>query len=305
MINIDISTAVGGLKLKNPVMPASGTWGYGEEYAEFYNPGELGAVVVKGTTLEPRHGNEPPRIAETPAGMLNSVGLQNVGVEKFISEKLPFLKDNKCVVIANIAGDSIDDYAAIAERLDAEKDVSAVEVNISCPNVSKGGIAFGVGADTASGVIKSVRKKYKRVLIAKLSPNVTDIVEIARACIDSGADALTLINTVKGMSIDINNRKPLLPNCTGGLSGPAIKPIALRMVYEVKKATGADIIGVGGIECFEDALEFIMAGANAVQVGTANFYNPLVMPEIIGGFRKYLAENKISSLKELIGVAVH
>ncbi|MBN2190514.1 MAG: dihydroorotate dehydrogenase [Candidatus Aureabacteria bacterium] len=303
MINVDISTAVGGLKLKNPVMPASGTWGYGEEYAEFYSPAELGAVVVKGTTLEPRQGNEPPRIAETPAGMLNSVGLQNVGIERFISEKIPFLRENKCIVIANIAGGAIDDYAEIAKRLDAEKDISAVEVNISCPNVKKGGIAFGVRADTASAVIKSVRKAYKGALIAKLSPNVTDIVEIARACIDSGADALTLINTVKGMSIDINSRKPLLPNSTGGLSGPAIKPIALRMVYEVKKATGADIIGVGGIECFEDALEFIMAGASAVQVGTANFYNPFIMPEIISGLKAYLEENGISSVKELIGVA--
>lgn len=299
----DISTEVGGLKLKNPVMPASGTWGYGEEYAEFYSPAELGAVVVKGTTLEPRPGNEPPRIAETPAGMLNSVGLQNVGIERFLSEKLPFLREKKCIVIANIAGGTVDDYAEIAKRLDAEKGISAVEVNISCPNVKKGGIAFGVRADTASGVIKSVREAYRGALIAKLSPNVTDIVEIARACIDSGADALTLINTVKGMSIDINSRKPLLPNSTGGLSGPAIKPIALRMVYEVKKATGADIIGVGGIECFEDALEFIMAGASAVQVGTANFYNPLIMPEIISGLRTYLEDNGISSVKELIGVA--
>ncbi|MCK4947051.1 MAG: dihydroorotate dehydrogenase [Candidatus Aureabacteria bacterium] len=304
MMRMDISTKVGKLHLKNPVMPASGTWGYGEEYLDFVVPEELGAVVVKGTTIEPREGNAPPRLAETPAGLLNCVGLQNVGLEKFIKEKLPVLKERKAFVIVNIAGNTVDDYRKISSALKDEKPVSAIEVNISCPNVKEGGISFGVNPDSAARVIKAVRKECPKPVIAKLTPNVSDIVSIAKACLDAGADAVTLINTLKGIAIDTANQKPLLPNITGGLSGPAIKPVALAMVYEVKKATGAAIIGVGGIESFEDALEFIMAGASAVQIGTANFYNPNVMPEIIKGFEEYFIKNGIKSMEELIGAAV-
>lgn len=300
----DISTKVGGLHLKNPVMPASGTWGYGEEYLDFVVPEELGAVVVKGTTIEPREGNAPPRLAETPAGLLNCVGLQNVGLKKFIKEKLPVLKERNAFVIVNIAGNTVDDYRKISSALKDEKPVSAIEVNISCPNVKEGGISFGVNPDSAARVIKAVRKECPKPVIAKLTPNVSDIVSIAKACLDAGADAVTLINTLKGIAIDTANQKPLLPNITGGLSGPAIKPVALAMVYEVKKATGAAIIGVGGIESFEDALEFIMAGASAVQIGTANFYNPNVMPEIIKGFEEYFIKNGIKSMEELIGAAI-
>lgn len=303
-MRMDISTKVGKLHLKNPVMPASGTWGYGEEYLDFVVPEELGAVVVKGTTIEPREGNAPPRLAETPAGLLNCVGLQNVGLEKFIKEKLPVLKERKAFVIVNIAGNTVDDYRKISSALKDEKPVSAIEVNISCPNVKEGGISFGVNPDSAARVIKAVRKECPKPVIAKLTPNVSDIVSIAKACLDAGADAVTLINTLKGIAIDTANQKPLLPNITGGLSGPAIKPVALAMVYEVKKATGAAIIGVGGIESFEDALEFIMAGASAVQIGTANFYNPNVMPEIIKGFEEYFIKNGIKSMEELIGAAV-
>ncbi len=304
IMRMDISTKVGKLHLKNPVMPASGTWGYGEEYLDFVVPEELGAVVVKGTTIEPREGNAPPRLAETPAGLLNCVGLQNVGLEKFIKEKLPVLKERKAFVIVNIAGNTVDDYRKISSALKDEKPVSAIEVNISCPNVKEGGISFGVNPDSAARVIKAVRKECPKPVIAKLTPNVSDIVSIAKACLDAGADAVTLINTLKGIAIDTANQKPLLPNITGGLSGPAIKPVALAMVYEVKKATGAAIIGVGGIESFEDALEFIMAGASAVQIGTANFYNPNVMPEIIKGFEEYFIKNGIKSMEELIGAAV-
>ena len=304
IMKTDISTKVGGLHLKNPVMPASGTWGYGEEYLDFVVPEELGAVVVKGTTIEPREGNAPPRLAETPAGLLNCVGLQNVGLKKFIKEKLPVLKERKAFVIVNIAGNTVDDYRKISSALKDEKPVSAIEVNISCPNVKEGGISFGVNPDSAARVIKAVRKECPKPVIAKLTPNVSDIVSIAKACLDAGADAVTLINTLKGIAIDTANQKPLLPNITGGLSGPAIKPVALAMVYEVKKATGAAIIGVGGIESFEDALEFIMAGASAVQIGTANFYNPNVMPEIIKGFEEYFIKNGIKSMEELIGAAI-
>ena len=300
----DISTRVGGLYLKNPVMPASGTWGYGEEYLDFVLPEELGAVVVKGTTPEAREGNPPPRLAETPAGLLNCVGLQNVGLEKFIKEKLPVLKERKALVIVNIAGNTIDDYRRVSSALEDEKSVSAVEVNISCPNVKEGGISFGVNPDSAARVIKAVRKECSKPVIAKLTPNVSDIAGIAKACLDAGADAITLINTLKGIAIDTANRKPLFPNITGGLSGPAIKPVALAMVYEVKKATGAEIIGVGGIESFEDALEFIMAGAGAVQIGTANFYNPNVTLEVIKGFEEYFAKKGIKSMEELIGAAI-
>ena len=303
-MRMDISTKVGKLHLKNPVMPASGTWGYGEEYLDFVVPEELGAVVVKGTTIEPREGNAPPRLAETPAGLLNCVGLQNVGLKKFIKEKLPVLKERKAFVIVNIAGNTVDDYRKISSALKDEKPVSAIEVNISCPNVKEGGISFGVNPDSAARVIKAVRKECPKPVIAKLTPNVSDIVSIAKACLDAGADAVTLINTLKGIAIDTANQKPLLPNITGGLSGPAIKPVALAMVYEVKKATGAAIIGVGGIESFEDALEFIMAGASAVQIGTANFYNPNVMPEIIKGFEEYFIKNGIKSMEELIGAAI-
>ncbi|MDA8126425.1 MAG: dihydroorotate dehydrogenase [Deltaproteobacteria bacterium] len=291
----------GGLVLKNPVLTASGTFGYGEIYAPFVDLSRLGAVVVKGLSLEPRAGNPPPRIMETPAGMLNAVGLQNIGVRAFIAEKLPFLRKFETKVIANIFGESVDEYLQVAEILNAAEGVHALELNISCPNVKKGGISFGALPEAAAEITGRVRKVTDLPLIVKLTPNVTDITVIAQAVEAAGADAVSLINTLTGMSIDIERRRPHLANITGGLSGPAIRPIALRMVWQTVQAVKIPVIGLGGIVTASDALEFLIAGAKAVQVGTANFNQPTAVAEILSGIETYLASHGIDDINELIG----
>ncbi|MCP4271128.1 MAG: dihydroorotate dehydrogenase [Gammaproteobacteria bacterium] len=297
---IDLSVDVGNLKLQNPIMTASGTFGYGEEFAPFVDLVTLGAIVVKGISLEPRAGNPPQRIVETEGGMLNAIGLQNVGVEKFISTKIPMLRDLGCKVFVNILGDSVDDYAEIAARLDPYDDIHGVEVNISCPNVKKGGVAFGTVPEMAAKVTKAVKDNTSKPVMIKLSPNVTDITEMARAVEGAGADSISLINTLIGMAIDVQTRKPVLANVIGGLSGPAIKPVALRMVYQVAQAVKIPVIGIGGIASLNDVLEFLIAGATAVQIGTANFVNPAVSGELVTGLEAYLSDNNIS-LDELSG----
>jgi len=297
----DLRVNIGGLSLKNPVMTASGTFGYGEEFKPFIDLNRLGAIIVKGLSLEPSKGNKPPRIAETPCGMLNAIGLENIGIEAFIEKKLPFLKTLSTPTIVNIYGKSIDEYSGLAERIEEIDAISGIEVNISCPNVKKGGIAFGVNPKSAFKVTKAVREKTSKTLIVKLSPNVTDISEIAVSAVDAGADSLSLINTITGMSIDINTRRSRLANITGGLSGPAIRPIALRMVWQTAQKVKVPVIGIGGIVSAEDAIEFFIAGATAVQIGTANFVNPKATVEIIEGIEKYLADRNISSLSEITG----
>ncbi len=300
----DLRVNIGGLSLKNPVMTASGTFGYGEEFKPFIDLNRLGAIIVKGLSLEPSKGNKPPRIAETPGGMLNAIGLENIGIEAFIEKKLPFLKTLSTPTIVNIYGKSIDEYSGLAERIEEIDGISGIEVNISCPNVKKGGIAFGVNPKSAYKVTKAVREKTSKTLIVKLSPNVTDISEIAVSAVDAGADSLSLINTITGMSIDINTRRSRLANITGGLSGPAIRPIALRMVWQTAQKVKVPVIGIGGIVSAEDAIEFFIAGATAVQIGTANFVNPKATVEIIEGIEKYLADRNISSLSEITGTLV-
>ena len=297
----DLKVNIGGLSLRNPVITASGTFGYGEEFTPFVDLNRLGAIIVKGLSLEPAKGNKPPRIAETPCGMLNAIGLENIGIEAFIEKKLPFLKTLSTPTIVNIYGKSIDEYSQLAERIEEIDGISGIEVNISCPNVKKGGIAFGVKPKSAYKVTKAVREKTSKTLIVKLSPNVTDISEIAVSAVDAGADSLSLINTITGMSIDINTRRSRLANITGGLSGPAIRPIALRMVWQVAQKVKVPVIGIGGIVSAEDAVEFFIAGATAVQIGTANFVNPRATIEIIEGIEKYLADRNISSLSEITG----
>ena len=299
----DMKISIGSLLLRNPVMTASGTFGYGEEYGSLVNLHRLGAIVVKGISLLPRQGNPPPRIAETACGMLNSIGLENVGLESFLSEKLPFLQGINTPLIVNILGDTVEDYQQLAARLNEEEKVAALEVNISCPNVKHGGVAFGTDPDMAHAVTKGVRQHFSRPVIVKLSPNVTDITEIARAAEAAGADAISLINTVLGMAIDIESCQPKLANIFGGLSGPAIKPIALRMVWQVAESVSIPVIGIGGITTPEDAIEFMLAGACAVQVGTTNFINPKAPEEIIQGIGKYLAEHSMASVQDLIGRA--
>jgi len=299
----DLKTNIGALRLNNPVMTASGTFGYGEEFASLVNLHRLGAIIVKGISLLPRPGNPPPRLAETPCGMLNAIGLENVGLEKFLSDKLPFLRGIDTPLIVNILGDTLEDYQQLAARLDEEEKVAALEVNISCPNVKHGGVAFGTDPDMAYSVTKGVRQHFSRPVIVKLSPNVTDIVMIAGAVEEAGADAVSLINTVLGMAIDIESCRPKLANIFGGLSGPAIKPIALRMVWQVADAVSIPVIGIGGISTPEDAVEFMLAGASAVQVGTANFINPKATEEIIQGLGAYLTEKNMASVQELIGRA--
>ncbi|PKN37044.1 MAG: dihydroorotate dehydrogenase [Deltaproteobacteria bacterium HGW-Deltaproteobacteria-2] len=292
---------LGRLKLKNPVITASGTFGYGEEYADYVDLNKLGAIVVKGLSLKPRLGNPPPRIMETTGGMLNSVGLQNIGVDVFIEEKLPFLRQYDTAVIANIYGETYDEYKKVAKKLSAVKGVHALEVNISCPNVKKGGVSFGSDPKVAAKVTQTVKEETSLPVIVKLTPNVTDIAAIAQAVEKAGADAISLINTLTGMAVDLKTRKPYLRNITGGLSGPAIKPIALRMVWEVLQRVSVPVIGIGGIMTAEDALEFLILGAQAVQIGTANFINPHATMEIIEGIKDYLTANKIKDVNEIIG----
>ena len=296
-----LAVDIGGLVLKNPVMTASGTFGYGEEYASFINLSVLGAIVVKGLSITPREGNPPSRIMETASGMLNSVGLENVGVRAFVDEKLPFLREFDVPVIANILGDTVEEYCEVARILSDAEGVRALEVNISCPNVARGSIDFGVNPDLASEVTESVKNATDLPVIVKLTPNVTDIAEIAKSAENAGADAISLINTLTGMSIDIEKKIPHLKSITGGLSGPAVKPVALRMVWEVVQAVSVPVIGVGGIMKAGDALEFLIAGAKAVQVGTANFVNPRSTVEIIEGIEAYMERKGIDDIEDLIG----
>lgn len=300
-VRVQMGVVISGLTLKNPVMAASGTFGYGEEYADYLNLSRLGAIVVKGLSLEPREGNPPPRIMETASGMLNAVGLQNVGVRAFIDDNLPSLRGIDSAVITNIFGESVEEYVRVAEILNNAEGVAALEVNISCPNVKKGGVAFGSDPLLAGEVTQAVKGVSKLPVIVKLTPNVTDITEIARSVEAAGADALSLINTLTGMSIDIEKGVPHLKNITGGLSGPAIKPVALRMVWETVNAVSIPVIGIGGIMTASDALEFLIAGARAVQIGTANFINPSVAAEVVDGIEQYLAERGIGSINDLIG----
>lgn len=296
----DLSVTVAGISLKNPVITASGTFGYGDEYACLVDLNRLGAVIPKGISLNPIEGNPPPRTVETAAGMLNAIGLQNVGVEVFIREKLPFLKRYRTPIIINVFGHTVDEYSKLAQRLDAE-DIAALEVNISCPNVRKGGFFFGHDPAMAFEVIRAVRGKTSRPIIAKLSPNVTDISAIARSVQDAGADAISLINTLLGMAIDVDSRKSKLGNVTGGLSGPAIKPVALRMVWQVSGVARVPIIGIGGIVTAEDALEFMIAGASAVEIGTAHFIRPRAALEVIDGMRDYLRGHGLAHITEIVG----
>jgi dihydroorotate dehydrogenase (NAD+) catalytic subunit len=297
----DLTTDIGGIILKNPVMTASGTFGYGREFAELIDLNRLGAIIVKGLSLEPSKGNPPPRIVETACGMLNAIGLENVGIDAFEREKLPFLKKFSTAIIVNIYGKTVGEYAELTARIDKMDGVTGIEVNISCPNVKAGGIAFGVIPQAAHEVVKAVRRRTRKPLMVKLSPNVTDITDIARSVEDAGADSVSLINTLTGMVIDIETRRSKLANITGGLSGPAIKPVALRMVWQVAKSVKIPVIGIGGIMTASDALEFLIAGASAVQVGTANFVNPRCTIEIIEGIETFLTDKKIGSVRDIIG----
>jgi len=297
----DLKVNIGAIELQNPVMTASGTFGYAREFEGLVDLNRLGAIIVKGLSLEPTKGNPPPRIVETPCGMLNAIGLENVGIDVFVKEKLPFLQTLFPPIFANIYGTSIEAYAELAARVDELEAIAGVEVNISCPNVKAGGIAFGADPNSAFKVVKAVRKKTSKQLIVKLSPNVTDITIIARSAEEAGADALSLINTITGMAIDIETRRPKIANITGGLSGPAIKPVALRMVWQVAQAAQIPVVGIGGIMTAVDALEFFIAGATAVQIGTANFTNPRTTLEIIDGIEKFLSQNKIDRVADIIG----
>ncbi len=300
---IDISTDLGGIKLDNPVCAASGTFGYGREYEPYVDIYQIGAVIVKGTTLEPRAGNPPPRIIETASGMLNAIGLENPGINEFLNTHLPYLRENNVTVIANIAGNTIEEYAAIAEMIEGNPGVAGIELNISCPNVKQGGLQFGTDPQMVYEVVKAVKEKTTLPVMPKLSPNVTDIVEIARASEAGGADALSMINTLMGMAVDINTRKPFLANIFGGLSGPAIKPVALRMIYQVYREVKLPILGGGGIVNYRDALEFLMVGATAISVGTGIFINPQLTEEIVSNLLHYMQENNVASLSELVGAA--
>ena len=292
---------IGKLELKNPVMTASGTFGYGKEYSDFIDLSQLGGIFVKGTTIHPRQGNAYPRMAETPSGMLNAVGLQNKGVDYFVSNIYPEIKDYDTNIIVNVSGSTIEDYIACTEKLVGLDRIPAIEVNISCPNVKEGGMAFGTSACSAAEVTKAIRKVWDKTLIIKLSPNVTDITEIAKAAESEGADAVSLINTLLGMAIDVNKRKPVLSTVTGGLSGPCVKPVALRMVWQTYNAVKIPIIGMGGISNWQDAVEFILAGASAIQIGTYNFIDPTVSVGVVNGIVEYMDKNNITSVKDLIG----
>lgn len=297
----DLRVKIGNLELKNPVMTASGTFGYGPEYADFVELSEIGGIIVKGTTLHPRQGNDYPRMAETASGMLNCVGLQNKGVDYFCEHIYPEIKDIDTNMIVNVSGSSPEDYAECAARIDALDKIPAIELNISCPNVKDGGMAFGVTCEGAASVVRAVRKSYHKALIVKLSPNVTDITEIARAVEAEGADSVSLINTLMGMAIDIEKRKPMLSINTGGLSGPAVKPVALRMVWQVAKAVGIPVVGLGGICNANDAIEFMLAGASAIEIGTANFLDPQVTVKVKNGINEWLDKHGCKSVTEIIG----
>lgn len=296
----DLSVNIAGVKFKNPVIAASGSFGFGREYANLFDLSELGGISLKGMTLKERHGNPPPRVAETPSGMLNCVGLQNPGVDYFIENDLPFLKKQDTVLICNIAGNTVEDYCGMAERL-SETEIDMIELNISCPNVKEGGVAFGTDCDSAAHITKEVRKYCKKPLIVKLSPNVTDIAAIAQAVEAGGADAVSLINTLLGMRIDIRTRRPILSNNVGGMSGPAVFPVALRMVWQVASRVKIPVIGLGGVSKWQDAVEMMLAGACAVQVGTATFTDPFAMIKIRGGIENYLAENGFARISDICG----
>lgn len=300
MSKLDISVDLNGLTLKNPITVASGTFGFGREYAEFIDLNDIGGISVKGLTLKPRKGNATPRVVETPMGMINSVGLQNPGVEAFIKDEIPYLRQFDTKIIANINGSTVEDYCGIAERLSNE-DVDSLELNISCPNVKNGGMAFGTDPQMVAHVVSEVRKKAKKHLIVKLSPNVSNIGEIAKIAEANGADALSLINTLTGMAIDIHTRRPKIANVIGGLSGPAVKPVAIKLVHDVYKAVDIPIIGMGGIMNWEDGIEFMLAGADAISIGTANFINPMVTKEVLDGMSEYFMKNGIYQPREIKG----
>ena len=297
----DLSTNIAGLQMKNPVMTASGTFGYGVEFADFVNLEDIGGIIVKGTTLNPREGNDYPRMVETASGMLNCVGLQNKGVDYFCKNIYPQIKDIKTNMIVNVSGSCPEDYAECAARINELENIPAIELNISCPNVRQGGMAFGVTTDGAASVVRAVREAYKKTLIVKLSPNVTSITDIALAVQDAGADAVSLINTLMGMVIDIEKRKPVLSIATGGMSGPAVKPVAVRCVWQVAKAVNIPVVGLGGIMNAHDAIEFLLAGASAIEIGTANFVDPAVTVKVANGISEWLDNHGCKSVKEIIG----
>ncbi len=301
MTGINTKVNIGGLELKNPVMTASGTFGYGPEFADFMDLSRIGGIIVKGTTLYHREGNPYPRMAETPSGMLNAVGLQNKGVQYFADHIYPEIKDIDSHIIVNVSGSQIDDYVKTAEIINELDQIPAIELNISCPNVKEGGMAFGVTTKGASEVVKAVRKVYDKTMIVKLSPNVTDITEIARAVEASGADSVSLINTLLGMAIDAEKRKPILSTVTGGLSGPAVKPVALRMVWQVAQAVGVPVVGLGGIMNGRDAIEFMLAGASAIELGTANFIDPTVCVRVADEIEDYMKRHGLPDVNDLIG----
>ena len=298
---VQLNTKIGSLELKNPVMTASGTFGYGTEYADFMDIERLGAIIVKGTTLNPRQGNPYPRMAETPSGMLNAVGLQNKGVDYFVDHIYPEVRKIQTNIIVNVSGSCIDDYVQTAGIINTLDDIPAIELNISCPNVKLGGMAFGVKPESAAQVVSAVRKAYDKTLIVKLSPNVTDITDIARAVEGAGADSVSLINTMLGMAIDAEKRKPILSTITGGMSGPAVKPVALRMVWQTAKAVKIPVIGLGGICSATDAIEFLLAGASAIQIGTANFIDPSISEKVIDGIADYLERHHFTGVQDIIG----
>ncbi len=297
----DLSVHIGNLKLANPVMTASGTFGYGKEFEDFVDLEKIGGIIVKGTTLHPREGSPYPRMAETPMGMLNAVGLQNKGVDYFVKHIYPAIKQIRTHIIVNVSGSTVEDYVKTAEAINELEQIPAIEVNISCPNVKQGGMAFGISAAGCADVVSAVRRAYKKTLIVKLSPNVTDITEIARAAEASGADSVSLINTLLGMAIDAEKRRPLLSTVTGGLSGAAVKPIALRMVWQVARAVHVPVIGLGGIMNWKDAVEFMLAGATAIQIGTANFIDPAVTMKVRDGINAYLERHGYASAKDIVG----
>jgi len=297
----DLSVQIGSLRLKNPVMTASGTFGYGTEFQPYFKVSRLGAIVTKTITLEPRMGNEMPRIAETPAGMLNSIGLANVGVQRFIDEKLPQLASLDTAVIVNVAGSRVDEYAEVVRRLQRHPRVDALEINISCPNVKKGGLAFGTDPVITGDIVARVREETQKPIIVKLTPNVTDITQIAQAAARSGADALSLINTVLGMAVDVDSKRPLIARKTAGLSGPAIKPVAIAKVYQTAQSVSIPLIGIGGIMGWRDAVEFIIVGACAVQIGTLNFVDPTGPVKVLEGLERYCKDQKVRSITQLVG----